>query len=255
MITTDVKQHRANIRQARRELGQLFEYSTVVVWEGNSPINNAPIVAVITNLKTSSENRKTDDMCQMYILPRDTRPVDAVDNGQDAAVCGACPLRPIAAKIAKLQGNIVDACYVNKGWLGKLWDSIPNLPRVHPEIIGQFLESTKLEFREGAYGDPAAVPMWVRRELNRGRGTSYTHQWNTDWIDPDVKDFSMASVQTVDEKNAANKLGYRTYRVTSGNLEPDEILCPEITSNATCKACGLCAGNRVQAKNIVIRPI
>ena len=270
MITTDVKQHRANIRQARRELGQLFEHSTVVVWEGPSPINGAPIVAVITNLKTASENGKTDDMCQMYILPRDTRPVDAVDNGDDAAVCGACPLRPIAAKIARLQGNIVDACYVNKGWLGRLWDSIPNLPRVHPEIIGDFLESTGLEFREGAWGDPAAVPMWVRRELNRGRGTSYTHQWNTDWIDPDVKDFSMASVQSIEEKNAANELGYRTYRILGElpgrtpqtpveeayeSLQPDEILCPEITSNATCKACGLCAGNRVQAKNIVIRPI
>ena len=65
----------------------------------------------------------------------------------------------------------------------------------------------------------------------------------------------MASVQSIEEKNAANELGYRTYRITSGELETDEILCPEITSNATCKACGLCAGNRVQAKNIVIRPI
>ena len=255
MIKLAPADHRKLIRAARRDLGQTFEHSTVVVWEGNSPINGAPIVAVITNLKLASENRKTGDMAQMYIMPRDTRPVEAVNNGDDAAVCGSCPLRPVAAKIAKLQGNIIDACYVNKGWIGKLWDSIPNLPRIHPEIIGDYLESTGLEFREGTWGDPAAVPMWVRRELNRGRGTSYTHQWESDWIDPNAKDFSMASVQTVDEKNAANDLGYRTYRVTSGNLEPDEILCPEITSNATCKDCGLCAGNRVQAKNIVIRPI
>ena len=86
----------------------------------------------------------------------------------------------------------------------------------------------------------------------------YTHQWATDWVDPGVKDFSMASVQSIEEKNAANELGYRTYRITDtddDDLQPDEILCPEITSNATCKACGLCAGNRVQAKNIAIRPI
>jgi len=256
MITLDAKTHRANIRTARRELGQLFDYSTVVVWEGPSPVNGAPIVGVITNLKDGSENGKTDDMAQMYIMPRDSRPVESIVNGDDAAVCGDCPLRPVAAKIAKSMGdeNAVP-CYVNKGWLGRLWDSIPNLPRVSPEIIGAFLKRTGLEFREGAWGDPATVPMRVRRLLNVGRGTSYTHQWDTDWIDTDVRDFSMASVQTVDEKNAANELGYRTYRVTSGNLEPDEILCPEITSGATCKACGLCAGNRVQAKNIVIRPI
>ena len=87
------------------------------------------------------------------------------------------------------------------------------------------------------------------------RDRSYTHQWNTDWVEDGVSDFSMASVQTVDEKNAANAAGFRTYRVTEGELESDEILCPEITNNANCKDCGLCAGNRVGAKNIVIRPI
>ena len=117
------------------------------------------------------------------------------------------------------------------------------------------MKRTGLEFREGAWGDPATVPMEVRRLLNVGRGTSYTHQWNEPWIDPNASDYSMASVQTVDEKNAANAMGYRTYRVTEGELESDEILCPEITSGANCKDCGLCAGNRVQAKNIVIRPI
>ena len=255
VITTQAKTHRANIRTARRELGQIFDYSSVVVWEGNSPVNGDPIVAVVTNLKLASENRKTGDMAQMYIMPRDSRPVDSISNGDDAAVCGACPLRPVAAKIARAAGNDADVCYVNKGWLGRQWDSIPNLPRVSPEIVGQFLTETGLEFREGAWGDPATVPMEVRRALNVGRGTSYTHQWNTDWVEDDVAEFSMASVQTVDEKNAANAKGYRTYRVTEGELETDEILCPEITNNANCKDCGLCAGNRVQAKNIVIRPI
>ena len=256
MITTEAKTHRANIRKARRELDQIFDYSTVVAWEGNSPVNGDGIVAVISNLKLGSENTKTGDMAQMYIMPRDSRPVESITNGDDAAVCGACPLRPVAAKIARAAGNEADVCYVNKGWLGRLWDSIPNLPRVSPEIVGEFLKRTGLEFREGAWGDPATVPMKVRRALNVGRGTSYTHQWDTDWIEDGVSDFSMASVQTVDEKNAANDAGFRTYRVTDDEvLQDDEILCPEITSNADCKSCGLCAGNRVGAKNIVIRPI
>ena len=206
-----------------------------------------PIVGIITNLNRASENRKTGDMAQVYILRADVRPVEAVATGADVSTCGNCPLRPTLATGAK--------CYVNTGWLGKLWDSIPNLPRLNPVAVGDWLESSKLELREGAYGDPAMIPNWIRRELNRGRGTSYTHQWNESWIDPNASDYSMASVQTVDEKNAANAMGYRTYRVTSGDLEPDEILCPEITSGANCKDCGLCAGNRVQAKNIVIRPI
>ena len=247
MITTDAKEHRANIRRTRRERGQLFDYTTVVVWQGESPADGAPIAAIVTNLNRGSENRKTGDMAQVYILRTDIRPVAAVGSGLDTSTCGNCPLRPLVATGAK--------CYVNTGWLGRLWASIPTLPRVSPERVGEFIGRTGLELREGAYGDPAMVPMNVRDALNVGRGTSYSHQWAESWNDPRSSDYSMASVQTVAEKNAANDAGYRTYRVTSGELEPDEILCPEITSNADCKSCGLCAGNRVQAKNIVIRPI
>jgi hypothetical protein len=247
MITTKPNEHRANIRKARTIKGQKFAVTSGVIYEGLSPVDNMPIVGIITNLNRASENRKTGDMAQVYILRADVRPVEAVTTGADVSTCGNCPLRPTLATGAK--------CYVNTGWLGKLWDSIPNLPRLNPVAVGDWLESSKLELREGAYGDPAMIPNWIRRELNRGRGTSYTHQWNEPWIDPNASDYSMASVQTVDEKNAANSMGYRTYRVTSGDLEPDEILCPEITSGANCKDCGLCAGNRVQAKNIVIRPI
>jgi len=247
MITLDAKTHRANIRQARTQNDQKFAVTSGVIYEGLSPVDNMPIVGIITNLNRASENRKTGDMAQVYILRADVRPVEAVTSGADVSTCGNCPLRPTLATGAK--------CYVNTGWLGKLWDSIPNLPRLNPVAVGDWLESSKLELREGAYGDPAMIPNWIRRELNRGRGTSYTHQWNEPWIDPNASDYSMASVQTVDEKNAANAMGYRTYRVTEGELESDEILCPEITSGANCKDCGLCAGNRVQAKNIVIRPI
>ena len=260
MITTNANEHRANIRKARTIKGQKFAVTSGVIYEGLSPVDNMPIVGIITNLNRASENRKTGDMAQVYILRADVRPVEAVATGEDVSTCGNCPLRPTLAKKPESDGVFLNkqskpVCYVNTGWLGKLWDSIPNLPRLNPVAVGDWLESSKLELREGAYGDPAMIPNWIRRELNRGRGTSYTHQWNEPWIDPNASDYSMASVQTVDEKNAANAMGYRTYRVTEGELESDEILCPEITSGANCKDCGLCAGNRVQAKNIVIRPI
>ena len=95
MITTDAKEHRANIRRTRRERGQLFDYTTAVVWEGESPADGAPIAAIVTNLKLASENRKTGDMAQVYILRTDIRPVAAVGSGLDTSTCGNCPLRPL----------------------------------------------------------------------------------------------------------------------------------------------------------------
>lgn len=250
MITTEIKQHRREIKLKRRERGQRYGISSAVVWEGDSPVDGSPLVAIVTNLTLPSENRKTGDMAQMYILRRDMRPIESVTSGADAATCGNCPLRPTLATGAK--------CYVNTGWISRLFDSYHAGKIEHrtPKQVGDYIESVGIEFREGTYGDPAMVPMDVRRELNRGKGTSYTHQWREDWADSNGKAYSMASVQTVAEKREANAAGWRTYRVTTGELEPDEILCPEAgPSNATCKACGLCGGNRVKAKNIVIRPI
>ena len=247
MITTEPREHRAAIRKLRRERGQRYGITSAVVWEGDSPVDGAPLVAVVTNLDLPSENRKTGDMAQLYILRADMRPVEAVTTGADSATCGNCPLRPSATDGV--------ACYVNTGWLGRLWASIPKLPRRTPAEVGEYLAAVGLELREGSYGDPAMLPFDVRDAINPKRGTSYTHQWRESWADPRGAQLSMASVQTIEEKRAANAAGYRTYRVTSGDLEPDEILCPEITRNANCKACGLCAGNRVKAKNIVIRPI
>jgi len=247
MITTEPREHFAAIRKLRKERGQRYGITSAVVWEGDSPVDGAPIVAVVTNLDLPSKNRKTGDMAQLYILRSDMRPVEAVMTGQDASTCGNCPLRPSQTDGVK--------CYVNTGRLLSIWESIPNLPRRSPREIGEYLDAVGLELREGSYGDPAMIPFDVRDAINPKRGTSYTHQWSESWADSRGARFSMASVQTIEEKREANAAGYRTYRVTSGNLEPDEILCPELTRNANCKACGLCAGNRVKAKNIVIRPI
>jgi hypothetical protein len=247
MITTEPREHRAAIRKLRRERDQRYAITSAVVWEGDSPVDGAPIVAVVTNLTRPSINRKTGDMAQLYILRSDMRPIESVRTGADSATCGNCPLRPSSTTGVR--------CYVNAAKLAPLWASIPNLPRRSPREIGEYLAAVGLELREGSYGDPAMLPFDVRDALNPKRGTSYTHQWRESWADPRGAQLSMASVQTIAEKRAANAAGYRTYRVTSGDLEPDEILCPEITRNANCKACGLCAGNRVKAKNIVIRPI
>ena len=61
-----------------------------VIWEGESQFTGAPIVAIAT---MESSNRKTGNMVQVWILPRDTHPVEALATGQDESVCGTCPHR------------------------------------------------------------------------------------------------------------------------------------------------------------------
>ena len=224
--------------------------SSVIIWRGYSPADGAPLVAIVTNLRRPSENRKTGDMAQVYILRSDVRPADMVRDGLDVSTCGNCPLRPTVA-----DGG--PSCYVNVGWLGRLWDSIPSLSNWNAGIVGDYCAAVNLPIRDGAYGDPAMLPGSVWDSLHKAskRGTSYTHQWQEDWTPRAMAQFAMASVQTVSEKRRANAMGYRTYRVTDGDLEPDEILCPESTRGVACADCGLCAGNRVDAKNIVIRPL
>jgi hypothetical protein len=252
MITTPRKEHLRNLRAARRIAGaSSFETTSAIVWRGQSPADGAPIFLIVTNLVRPSENRKTGDMAQAYILRSDMRPRAAQSAAMDAATCGNCPFRPSLARDGR------PPCYVNTGWLGRLWDAADagRIPDVAPAAVGRYLHAASLPLRQGAYGDPGMVPVAVWRSLDRTRGTSYSHQWAEPYADDSLAEFAMASVETVDEKNAANARGFRTYRVTIGALEADEIICPESTRGVNCAACGLCGGNRVDAKNIVIRPI
>lgn len=70
-----------------------------------------------------------------------------------------------------------------------------------------------------------------------------------------AKQFGMASVDNLEEKEEANSRGWRTFRVVDNydQLEPDEIICPNVTSGVSCIECKLCSGTRVKAKNIVVK--
>ena len=73
--------------------------------------------------------------------------------------------------------------------------------------------------------------------------------------------FNMASVDTLEEKRQANKLGYRTFRtrLASEPIEPDEVVClsdkvaREGKTLVPCSLCKMCSGNNSQVKkNITI---
>ena len=70
-------------------------------------IHESPDSPVIAVAILNSENKKTGNMIQVYILDRSQHPVEAVRNGTDDVICGDCPLR---------SGN---GCYVTV-WQGPL---------------------------------------------------------------------------------------------------------------------------------------
>lgn len=62
-----------------------------VIYEGPSVLDGAPIVAIAV---TASDNRKTGNMVQTYILRRDVHPSEALRTGDDASIRGDCKHRP-----------------------------------------------------------------------------------------------------------------------------------------------------------------
>ena len=77
-------------------------YTSAIAWVGNSPVDNAPIMLVLTGLSAlrgeQSDNGKTGPMVQSYIIRRDMTPIEAVTSGNDQSICGNCPLRPFTVK-------------------------------------------------------------------------------------------------------------------------------------------------------------
>jgi hypothetical protein len=218
-----------------------------IVYEGNSVLNNEPIVGIVVDRST---NTKTGNMHQLYILRSDKDPLDAVKDGSDNAICGGCVHR-------RSTGG---ACYVNLGHGPKaVYNKYKRggYDKVSISDFKSLFGDKKIRF--GAYGDPLALPLHILVSLKAvvKNNTSYTHQWKNSIIDGSsemVSKFSMASVDSLAEKIEANEAGFRTFRVISegGELAKDEIICPNETTGVNCLKCGLCGGNSVKAKNIAI---
>ena len=95
--------------------------------------------------------------------------------------------------------------------------------------------------RLGAWGDPASDLETSKFLAGLApQITAYTHQWQTT---PQLKPFTMASVDTTEDYVIAKDRGWRTYRHTTDNLAfQNEIVCPHKTHNVQCIDCGLCSG-------------
>ncbi len=220
----------------------------LIVYEGPSRLDGAPIVAVITR---DSSNLKTGAMSQAWILRSDVAPMDAVRSGLDSSICGSCSHRS-GTEIGR-------SCYVPI-WRGPIsvFASFRrgNYPAL--DLAAAAVELAGDQLRLAAYGDPAAVPfdVWRSALSNVAGWTGYTHQWRT--CDPRLAKFCMASVESASEASQAAALGWRFFRARLA-IEPvraDEIVCPaseEAGRRLTCEDCGLCRGQaRGAARSIAI---
>mgnify|MGYP003632253813 CR=1 FL=1 len=231
------------------------EYSGVVLYEGPSRIDGAPIVAIACRITEASGNEKTGAMVQTFIMRRDIAPHIALKTGDDASVCGDCPLRPIRKGKTRCYVRVFQAPLAIWKAYHRGRYAIPGVDfdaALLPELFAG------LSFRIGSYGDPAAIPanVWKRATRRVKNRTGYTHQWRKR-IGVGLKGLCMASADNESDVATATAKGWRTFRVRKHDAPTlaTESICPaskEGGQRTQCDTCGLCKGATIAARNIVI---
>lgn len=235
--------------------------NSLIVYEGPSKIDGKPIVVILTGLASSSENGKTGDLVQSFIIRSDVEPHVALKTGDDASVCGMCPHRPLIVRMLERAGIPSSPCYVRVG------ESVLSVFRAYQR--GSYLRASSIaqvralltgrKLRLGTYGDPAAAPveLWEMLTALSAGHVGYSHQWQS--VGFDVQRWAplvMASVDSAAEAVQASQLGMRYFRVSIGvDKAPREVTCPasaEGGRKAQCSDCMLCGGTSKNARSVVI---
>lgn len=211
-----------------------------VIWRGPSRWDGAPLVVIVT---WESSNKKTGNMAQTWILREDVAPLEAIESGADASICGDCPHR----KRQHEDGSMRRTCYVNVGHAPRgVWASFKNgnYPEMSPGEAGERLAGRGV--RLGAYGDPGMVPVEVWRDLtaHAEMHTGYTHQWRV--LDDVWASFIMASADTVEDRREARQRGWRSFYVApvGAPVAEGSVLCLSEARGTSCLDCGACGGTR-----------
>ena len=223
----------------------MAKVSGAVVWQGVSMIDGGPIVMIVTGLAGKSQNRKTGDMVQTWILRSDLDPIAAMKLDLDRSICGDCPLRGYQNVEAGKREN--RACYVNVG-------QAPNAvykkfarggyPVMDALEVAELIDGRGI--RLGSYGDPSLVPLQILRDLvstSKVR-TGYTHQWRN--VEAGYRELLMASADTVDDRRDARLAGWRSFAVLPAKAaRPEravECAATREVNPLTCFECGMCSG-------------
>ncbi len=199
-----------------------------------SPLGEGDVMAVVTGFDEPTANGKTGVMLQVWILPYSMNPVEAIETGEDEAVCGNCPFR---------DGSL---CYVTVHFAPRSVYATTKrggYARATPPRLEWFRGAL---VRWGAWGDPVCIPEPIMRSVNEVAAgwTGYTHQWR----DPrfaEYKRWLCASVESEKGYRLAQADGWRTFRVRQDGspLLKGEFECPaskekgHVRTCATCLAC------------------
>lgn len=226
----------------------------IILWQGKSLLDGKRIMVVATGMYDKSNNHKTGDMIQTWILRRDIHPMLARRMGEDFSVCGDCMHREQST------------CYVNlcHGPINVFYAFIDGRYKSYEESDLDLFRGRAI--RLGSYGDPAAVPIEIWQNLCGDENytgvakiwTGYTHQWKT--CDQRLKNLCMASVDSIVGYNVeyekARSMGWRTFRIRESKDNPigeNEFVCPASKENGastTCERCGLCSGTYYYASTV-----
>jgi len=260
-----VKMSDKNIAETERKMvtkQRKQRVNSAVIWEGLSPYDNGPIMAVITNMDGSSQNDKTGRMAQVSIIRSDMHPWEAIKTDADVSICGGCPLRYTWNETTRKFERI---CYVNVVYgIAAKWrkESSTGYVRMTPEEAGDLCAANGVGIRGGDYGDPGMIPyeIWHALFSRAPFHTAYTHQWMEPFFDVRLFQYVMASVDstnTVEKLQAIHGPDVRYYRLADDyeNVASNEAICPSKKNGErvrTCAECKLCAGASRPAKSIVI---
>ncbi len=228
----------------------------IILWQGKSLLDGERIMVVATGIFKKTENRKTGDMIQTYIMRRDVDPMRARRMGDDYSICGDCKHRENST------------CYVNL-----CHGPVAIYKAFHDGRYKPFEEKDLSLFKNkslriGSYGDPAAAPyeVWDKFSSNSYGHCGYTHQWKI--ADQRLKQIVMASVDSIvgydKEYDKAIQMGWRTFRVFADDKgvsvydvkKDNEFVCPaskEAGVKTDCNHCRACSGHASKTtKNVLI---
>jgi hypothetical protein len=216
----------------------------VILYRGPSLLDGKPIVSVAVGLARTSKNAKTGrGTIQTYILADDgLDPIQAIKADKDVSICGQCPHRGGSCYVNVTQAPLA----IYRAVQARKYPAFK--AKRHARLFaGRYV-------RLGSYGDPAAVPLSVWKNVCdlASHWTGYTHQWRT--CEAGFARLCMASVETPAQRLEALEKGYRTFRVRLPEqpIEQGEFVCPaseEAGKRLTCMECKACSGAKVGGKN------
>jgi hypothetical protein len=217
----------------------------LVIYRGPSRINGKPIVAIATGLVDVSDNGKTGEVVQTYILSNERQsPIQAIQSGRDESVCGDCIHRRIGGW---------GTCYVNPIRGPRVVYEAYKRGAYRTMQAGDVERFAGRIVRLGAYGDPAAVPVAVWESILERAASwlGYSHAWRT--CDQSLRRWCMASVETAAQAARAKRRGWKTFRVLGEGEEvgPGEFACPasaEQGKRLTCERCRVCRGGEYKGQ-------